>query len=168
MRRSVGRILPLAVLLWAGLLARAGGAGAQDATSTTPVRAPTHARVELEVGPYNAAVGDWPVVGVRVTGDLEPALAFTIMLKGAGDQVLWREDSTFSPPATRLAVTGVRASEVTSADFNSTLVLGQLVVPQLEGQGEAGGGGSTGQVATSMSLVIIVAVILFRTPLPAA
>jgi hypothetical protein len=90
-----------------------------------------------------------------------------VVLTGKGGRALWTKTATFDAPVTTLTVEGVVVHDVEQAGFNSTAVLGELVVPDLE-KPTSSGGGSSGQVATSMTLVIIVAVILFRTPLPAA
>lgn len=160
--RRIGPFLAAFVVL----VALAGPASAQQVMTPT-VAPPTKADVEPEVGDYSDALGDWPVEAVRVTADLEAGVTFTVRLKGSGGQVLWEQTAQYTAPFTRLPVSGVTVRELAAVEFNSTLVLGQLITPELEQQLQ-GGGGSTGQVATSMALVMIVAVILFRTPLPAA
>ncbi len=141
-------------------------AAAQDATPTSAA-APTRATVEPEVGEYSGALGDWPVEAVRVTADIDAGTTFTVVLKGSSGQVLAEETTQYTEPFTRVPVSGVSVRELAGVEFKSTLVLGQLITPELEERLQ-GGGGSTGQVATSMALVTIIAVILFRTPLPAA
>lgn len=145
-----------------------GPAGAQESSTSSSVKAPTRAEVEFEVGDYDKAAGDWSIEAVRVTGDMADNTSFTISLLGSGGRELWRVDSEFTGPEMRIpvdAAVGVR--DVTSTELSSNLVAGELITPELEERLQ-GGGGSTGQVATSMALVMIIAVILFRTPLPAA
>ena len=165
-RRIVGALFAAAV----GFLLPAAAASAQDSTTpSTEVKAPTSADVELEIGAYDAALNDWPVTAVVVTGDIEEDLEFRVVLAGNSGQ-LWAESTTFAGPETRIPIlTKIAVGDVTSAELSSALVLGALITPELgEGTQPGAGGGSTGQVATSMALVIIIAVILFRTPLPAA
>lgn len=159
-RLALGFVAAVAVLLFA-----APNVAAQEA-STTTAGLPRSADVGIEVGDFDDALGDWPVTAVSVTGEIDEGVVFTVTLKGSNG-VLWTGSAEYTEPLTTLPVTGVGVGEVVSAELGSTLVLGQLILPELEDQLQ-GGGGSTGQVATSMALVIIVAVILFRTPLPAA
>lgn len=165
-RPALRRLVGVVGLVVVAALHPATAAAQQPATSSS-VAPPTAVSVEPEVGDYSSALGDWPVEAVRVTADLEEGVTFTVALKGTGGQELWTETAQYTEPFVRIPVSGVAVGDLGSVEFNSTLVLGQLIPPELEERLQ-GGGGSTGQVATSMALVVIIAVILFRTPLPAA
>jgi hypothetical protein len=168
MIRSSRLLLVLLVGAFA-LFVGIGPATAQESSTTsTSLKVPTRAAVEFEIGDYDSAVGDWAIEAVTVTGDIQDNTTFTIILRGSGGRELWRVDSEFMGPEMRIPVGAeVAVGDVTSTELSSNLVAGQLITPELEDRLQ-GGGGSTGQVATSMALVMIIAVILFRTPLPAA
>jgi hypothetical protein len=166
----VKRCRPTAALWFVvvAVLAPAGTAAAQDTTSSTEVEAPKDAHVSLDIGDFNSSLGDWPVEALEVTGDMEADTEFTIFLKSTSGTTVFTATAKYTPPTTKIPVSSsVGVGDVASVEFSSSLLAGSLIAPELEEQLQ-GGGGSTGQVATSMALVMIVAVILFRTPLPAA
>jgi hypothetical protein len=161
--RVVAATTAALALLWMG-----GPAAAQDTTSTT-TKAPTEANVDFEVGRYGVGgKEDWPIDALIVSGDMDDNTTLTVTVKGEGGRVIWTDAIQYFNPSTRVPVTGVGVGDVQAVEVSSALVAGAVIQAQLEEPSVPGGGGSTGQVATSMSLVIIVAVILFRTPLPAA
>ncbi len=132
--------------------------------------APRSVNISFDLGDFDTARGDWPVSTVIVDGDLDEGVDFTVELRGTGDRVIWSAVRAFTLPQTRIG-TGefIGVGDVTRAGISQALTLDPLLVqPELSENPVQGGGGSTGQVATSMVLVIIIAVILFRTPLPSA
>jgi hypothetical protein len=139
---------------------------AQDTTGTT-LSTPRSADIGLETGEFDERLGDWPITAVTVRGEMDEGTNFTVLLLGKVGQVVWTGTATYKDPVTTIEVKGVSVRQVEAAKFESSAVLGNLVAPDLD-KPTASGGGSSGQVATSMTLVIIIAVILFRTPLPAA
>jgi hypothetical protein len=60
--------------------------------------------VSYEVGAFDSARGDWPIVAVEVRGDLDPQQPVTVELWGAGEQ-LWMGTVRVTAPVTRLEVT---------------------------------------------------------------
>jgi hypothetical protein len=164
--RAAGVALCGLVLL---LVAGMAPAGAQESTSSTEVKAPTKADVAIDLGDYDASIGDWTVSGLQVTGDMELDTEFTVKLTSNSGRELFSATVKYTGPGMRIPVDrGVAVRDVDNVAFSSNLLAGELITPELGENSLQGGGGSTGQVATSMALVMIVAVILFRTPLPAA
>ena len=108
------------------------------------------------------------MTAIKVTADIEDNTTFSVILHGSGGRELWRVDTQFRGPTMTIPVTGVAVGDVTETELSTpTSWLGPLIVPELDNT-VSGGGRFDGQVATSLALVMIIAVILFRTPLPAA
>lgn len=66
--------------------------------------APIPAEVRFEVGPYNAAAGDWPITAVQLRGGLLEGKRAAVTLEGAGGVALWEGEIEFTSPMTRLVV----------------------------------------------------------------
>jgi hypothetical protein len=158
----VAGLVLVAALAWASPV-MAQEAGSDDGQ-------PIEAAISFDVGDYSAELHDWRVDAVLVSGNLEDGKDITLELLGTDGRVLWTATAPFTAPQARIEVRDtVVVGDVVGAGMSQegTPVDPQLVPSEVVDPVQ-GGGGSSGQVATSMVLVIIVAVILFRTPLPAA
>ena len=139
---------------------------------------PAHAQEELvgnvditfDVGDYDAAIDDWAIEVVEVTGDLAVGEDFTVELTGEGGVVVWSATQPYTAPVTRIEVTPpVGVADVVSAGVSQPLtIVGGVQIERPEITWSASGGGGSGQLALSMVLAIIVVAVVFRTPLPSA
>jgi hypothetical protein len=90
--------------------ARAGAALVLVACGACWLALPAHAQSDeripaqarLQLGPYDAALGDWTVRGVQLTGGLLDGKRVAVDLLGTDGTVLGESETDFSPPATVL------------------------------------------------------------------
>jgi hypothetical protein len=158
------RVVVAGVAVVAALVVAAPRASAQE----EPGR---RVDISFEVGTYDAVLGDFPITGVVVDGDLAEGEEITVELRGSGDQLVWTGSAAFRAPSTTIDVDpAVGVGEVTSAGLVQRLtpIVASLEVAPPEVFHSGGGGARSGQLALSMVVIVALFAILFRTPLPSA
>jgi len=60
--------------------------------------------IDFEVGDFDSARKDWPIVAVEVSGDLDGGQSFTVELRDGAGGVLWSGSASFQPPTTTIDV----------------------------------------------------------------
>jgi hypothetical protein len=65
---------------------------------------PIPAEIQFEIGPYNAAAGDWPITALQLRGGLLDGKRADVALEGVGGATLWEGEIDFTSPMTRLVV----------------------------------------------------------------
>lgn len=124
--------------------------------------------ISFVVGDYDAALDDWVVTAVEVSGDLEDGQPFTVTITGEGEEDLWAATQGFDAPVMQIPVNpSVAVGEITAAGVSQPIVeVGGAVIERPQVDWSASGGGGSGQLALSVILAILVVAIVFRTPLP--
>jgi len=60
--------------------------------------------IDFEVGDFDSARQDWPIVAVEVSGDLDRGEPFTVELRDGDGDVLWSGAAAYQPPTTSIDV----------------------------------------------------------------
>ncbi len=153
------------------VVALATGTLTDPASAQTEPEAVTPVDIDFDIGPYDPTIADWPVDAVLVTGDIDAGQELTVEVRGEGDVLLWSATGDVTSTTTRFAVEQVLAvGDVTSAGLSAeslTEVLGEVIErPDADLFRSGSGGSGSGQIALSMILALVVAALVFRTPLP--
>lgn len=76
------------------------------ALGASPAHAQSARNVDIgfEVGDFDSARRDWPIVAVEVSGDLDRGEPFTVELRDGRGDVLWSGSATYQPPMTSIDV----------------------------------------------------------------
>jgi hypothetical protein len=127
--------------------------------------------ISFDVGDFDATTDDFTIDAVEVSGDLLDGEEFTVVLTGAGGNVVWSTTDTFTAPVTRVPVTeAVGVGDVVEAGVEQAFLpeVEAVVIEPPEVDYKAGGGNGGGQLALSMVMTVLLVAIMFRTPLPSA
>ena len=156
-------VLVFGLLVGLGALAGAAPADAQDK--------PQRVDISFDIGPYDSALGDFPIQAVALDGDLDDGEEITVELRGRGGQLLWSAAAPFRSPSTAVEVDPpIAVGSVTDAGVvqRRATIVASLVLEPPQGLHSAGGGTGSGQLALSMVVIVALFAILFRSPLPSA